>query len=81
MPEVDKEKCDHCGKCAEVLACKAIAVWGKQVMIFGQLCHGCGACSYKYSAKKKLLRFVSKGLCEQLGPEQNRKEWIDEHES
>jgi MinD superfamily P-loop ATPase len=46
VPEVDKEKCDYCGKCAEVCAYKAIAVWGKQVMIFSQLCHGCGACSY-----------------------------------
>jgi MinD superfamily P-loop ATPase len=46
VPEVDKEKCDYCGKCAAVCAYKAIAVWGKQVMIFAQLCHGCGACSY-----------------------------------
>ena len=46
VPEVDNEKCDYCGKCAEVCAYKAIAVWGKQVMIFSQLCHGCGACSY-----------------------------------
>jgi MinD superfamily P-loop ATPase len=46
VPAVDKEKCDYCGKCAEVCAYKAIAVWGKQVMIFSQLCHGCGACTY-----------------------------------
>jgi MinD superfamily P-loop ATPase len=46
VPEVDTERCDHCGKCAEVCNYKAIAVWGKQVMIFDQLCHGCGACSY-----------------------------------
>ncbi len=46
VPEVDKQKCDYCGKCAEVCAYKAIAVWGKQVMTFTQLCHGCGACGY-----------------------------------
>jgi len=46
VPEIDKEKCNFCGKCAEVCAYKAIAVWGKQVMTFDQLCHGCGACSY-----------------------------------
>jgi len=46
VPEIDKEKCNYCGKCAEVCAYKAIAVWGKQVMTFTQLCHGCGACSY-----------------------------------
>jgi MinD superfamily P-loop ATPase len=46
VPEIDKEKCDYCGKCAAICAYKAIAVWGKQVMTFTQLCHGCGACSY-----------------------------------
>jgi MinD superfamily P-loop ATPase len=46
VPEVDKEKCNFCGKCSEVCVYKAIAVWGKQVMTFPQLCHGCGACSY-----------------------------------
>jgi MinD superfamily P-loop ATPase len=46
VPEIDKEKCNFCGKCAEVCAYKAIAVWGKQVMTFAQLCHGCGACIY-----------------------------------
>lgn len=45
VPEIDKEKCNFCGKCAEVCAYKAIAVWGQQVMTFDQLCHGCGACS------------------------------------
>jgi MinD superfamily P-loop ATPase len=46
VPEIDKEKCDFCGKCAGVCAYKAIAVWGKQVMVFAELCRGCGACSY-----------------------------------
>ena len=60
VPEVDKEKCDHCGKCAEVCAYKAIAVWGKQVMIFAQLCHGCGACSYicPHKAIKEVPRAI-----------------------
>jgi MinD superfamily P-loop ATPase len=46
VPVIDLEKCDHCGICAEVCSFKAIAVWGKQAMVFSQLCHGCGACSY-----------------------------------
>jgi MinD superfamily P-loop ATPase len=46
VPEIDTEKCNYCGKCAEVCAYKAIAVWGKQVMTFTNLCHGCGACVY-----------------------------------
>ena len=46
VPKVDEAKCTHCGKCAEVCAYNAIAVLGRQVLTFPQLCHGCGACSY-----------------------------------
>ncbi len=46
VPEVDEEKCTHCGKCAEVCAYNAIAVVKEHVLTFPELCHGCGACSY-----------------------------------
>lgn len=46
VPVVDEEKCTYCRRCAEVCAYKAIAVVKKKVLIFPQLCHGCGACSY-----------------------------------
>jgi MinD superfamily P-loop ATPase len=46
VPEVDEGKCTHCGKCAEVCAYNAIAVLPDRVLIFPELCHGCGACSY-----------------------------------
>jgi len=46
VPKVDEEKCNYCGKCAEVCAYNAIAVFPKHVLIFPELCHGCGACSY-----------------------------------
>jgi MinD superfamily P-loop ATPase len=46
VPKVDEEKCNYCGKCAEVCACNAIAVINNHVLVFPQLCHGCGACSY-----------------------------------
>ncbi len=45
IPQVDEIKCSHCGKCAEVCQYHAIAVLGKKVMIFPQLCHGCGSCT------------------------------------
>jgi MinD superfamily P-loop ATPase len=44
IPEVDEERCTHCGKCAEVCQYHAIAVLGKKVLVFPQLCHGCGSC-------------------------------------
>lgn len=46
IPRVDEAKCTYCGKCAEVCAYNAIAVIKKKVLIFPELCHGCGACSY-----------------------------------
>ncbi|MBN1486211.1 MAG: ATP-binding protein [Anaerolineae bacterium] len=46
LPEVDFTKCTFCGKCAEVCVYHAIAVLGQQVLVFPQLCHGCGSCTY-----------------------------------
>ncbi len=45
IPRVDEAKCTHCGKCAEVCQYHAIAVLGKKVLVFPQLCHGCGSCT------------------------------------
>jgi len=45
IPEVDLEKCTYCGRCAEVCQYHAIAVVGKKVLVFPELCHGCGSCS------------------------------------
>ncbi len=44
VPEVDKDKCNFCGKCAEVCQFKAIAVVAETVLPFHELCHGCGGC-------------------------------------
>ena len=46
VPKVDEAKCTYCGKCGEVCAYNAIAVVKEKVLVFPQLCHGCGACSY-----------------------------------
>jgi len=46
VPDVDEEKCTYCKKCSQVGAFKARAVLGKHVLVFPELCHGCGACSY-----------------------------------
>jgi MinD superfamily P-loop ATPase len=46
IPKVDETKCTYCSKCAEVCAYNAIAVLKKKVLVFPELCHGCGACSY-----------------------------------
>jgi MinD superfamily P-loop ATPase len=46
VPKLNEEKCTYCGKCGTVCAYNAIVAFAKNVLIFPELCHGCGACSY-----------------------------------
>jgi MinD superfamily P-loop ATPase len=47
IPEVDLDRCTRsaCGRCAEVCVWHAIAVVGQKVLVFPELCHGCGSCT------------------------------------
>jgi MinD superfamily P-loop ATPase len=45
VPQVDEMKCTYCGKCAEICQFNALAVVKNQVLIFAELCHGCGGCT------------------------------------
>jgi MinD superfamily P-loop ATPase len=45
VPEVDYDKCTFCGRCAEVCAYHALAVVKQTVLVFPELCHGCGSCT------------------------------------
>jgi MinD superfamily P-loop ATPase len=45
IPKIDEEKCTYCGKCKEVCAYNAIAVFPNTVLVFPELCHGCGGCA------------------------------------
>ena len=44
VPVIDEAKCTHCGKCAEVCQFNALAVLPETVVVFANLCHGCGGC-------------------------------------
>jgi MinD superfamily P-loop ATPase len=44
VPEVDKEKCNYCGKCGDICQYKAIVVVGDIILTFPELCHSCGGC-------------------------------------
>lgn len=46
IPEINKELCTLCGKCVEVCQFHALAKLGSTVMVFPQLCHGCGSCTW-----------------------------------
>jgi len=45
IPKVDPEKCTKCGLCGQECQFGAINVYDSGVLVFKNLCHGCGVCS------------------------------------
>jgi len=45
VPTIDPTRCTYCGRCAQACHFNALAVIRQQVLVFSDLCHGCGACS------------------------------------
>jgi len=66
VPKIDEVKCTYCGKCREVCIYNAIAVIpassGKKgsVLVFSNLCHGCGSCSF--FCPEKAIKEVDKEI-------------------
>jgi len=46
VPVIAREKCNYCGRCAQICAFHALAVLPEEVLVFPELCHGCGGCRY-----------------------------------
>jgi len=44
IPEIDKERCDYCGRCSDFCMYNALAVVPSKVLVFPELCHSCGGC-------------------------------------
>src|SRR4030042_1115410 len=65
IPEVDEKKGTYCGRCAEVCVYHALAVLPQHVLVFPNLCHGCGACSYLCPEKaiSEVGREIGVGEC------------------
>lgn len=72
VPEINEAKCTYCGKCKEVCAYNAIAVVPPtqdrkgSILVFDNLCHGCGACSFfcphqAITERDKEIGIVEKG--------------------
>jgi MinD superfamily P-loop ATPase len=73
VPEVDEEKCTYCRACAELCQFKAIAVMGKAIMTFPEMCHGCGGCmaicpAGAIGVTTRELGVVERGLARDLIP-------------
>ncbi|MGD2173787.1 MAG: ATP-binding protein, partial [Candidatus Brocadiaceae bacterium] len=45
-PVWDEERCTGCGRCGEACNYNAIAVVRGRVLLFPELCHACGVCSF-----------------------------------
>ncbi|MFC1501357.1 ATP-binding protein [Elusimicrobiota bacterium] len=60
VPEVDLAKCNFCGKCQEVCEYNAIVTLKDKLLIFPELCHGCGACAYL--CPEKALKEVNREI-------------------
>ena len=45
VPKVDLGLCTYCKKCMDICRFGAIAVAGKTVVTFPELCHSCGGCT------------------------------------
>lgn len=45
IPRIDREKCTYCGICSNICAYNALAVLPNTVLVFAELCHGCGGCT------------------------------------
>lgn len=44
VPVLHSEHCTVCGACASLCRFKAITKLGKKIMVFPDMCHGCGGC-------------------------------------
>lgn len=45
VPVIDAARCDLCGLCSAACRFHALAVAGSQVLVFPEICHGCGGCA------------------------------------
>lgn len=44
VPVLDKARCILCGACAALCQFKAISLLGTNLLLFADMCHGCGGC-------------------------------------
>lgn len=72
VPVIDESKCNTCGECVHFCEYKALVTLGKTVMIFPELCHGCGGCTivcphHAIQEQPRDIGFVESGNSGKIG--------------
>ena len=44
VPEADESKCTRCRACVDICQFKAITIMADTLLVFPEMCHGCGGC-------------------------------------
>jgi len=68
VPEVDDSRCTLCRACADLCQFKAVAVLGPHLLVYPEMCHGCGGCfrvcpEQALSPGSRVLGVLEQGLC------------------
>ncbi len=71
FPEISEENCIHCGKCAKFCRYHALFVAPRAVMVFPELCHGCGGCllvcpNGAITEKQRPIGVIKKGIADSI---------------
>ncbi len=77
VPVFNAAKCTGCGRCVEVCAYNALALVGRELMVFEGLCHGCGGCVYfcpegALEEAQRVIGVVERGRAGKVGFFQGR---------
>jgi MinD superfamily P-loop ATPase len=71
VPEIDENKCTNCGQCVRSCVFNALAMVDSKVMVFSEMCHGCGVCSYVCPVKAVKEKPVRIGIIEKGSASKN----------
>jgi MinD superfamily P-loop ATPase len=66
LPEISMDVCTLCGICVDVCEYNALVLVGTRILVFPQLCHGCGSCKLQcpvdaITEKPRPIGTISKG--------------------
>ena len=64
VPVIDEERCAGCRLCVRICAFNAVAALGERILVFPELCHGCGGCRLVCRADAVIERPRETGLME-----------------